>query len=78
MRVCYFLNSYEKKRVQNAYFDYEYMRWCDGEYLLPVNPYKGNSPVFSIPKDFLNMLPEIKSEDSKCSANTDKYYGFDY
>ena len=53
----------DKKRVQNAYFDYEYMRWCDGEYLLPVNPYKGNSPVILIPKDFLNMLPEINSED---------------
>ena len=53
----------KKKRVQSAYFDYEYMRWCDGEYLLPVNPYKGNSPVILIPKDFLNMLPEINSED---------------
>lgn len=63
-RIC---NLYEipmeKKRVHNAYFDYEYMRWCDGEYLLPVNPYKGNSPVILIPKDFLNMLPEINSED---------------
>lgn len=53
----------EKKRVQNAYFDYEYMRWCDGEYLLPINPYKGNSPVILIPKNFLNVLPEINSED---------------
>lgn len=53
----------EKKRVQNAYFDYEYMRWCDGEYLLPINPYKSNSPVILIPKDFLNVLPEINSED---------------
>ena len=53
----------EKKRVQNACFDYKYMRWCDGEYLLPVNPYKSNSPVILIPKDFLNVLPEINSED---------------
>lgn len=63
-RICNLQEiTMEKKRVQNAYFDYEYMRWCDGEYLLPVNPYKGNSPVILIPKDFLNMLPEINSED---------------
>ena len=53
----------EKKRIQNAYFDYEYMRWCDGEYLLPINPYKGGSAVILVPKDFLNILPEINSED---------------
>lgn len=53
----------KKVRVQNAYFDYEFMRWCDSEYLLPVNPYKGNSPVILVPKDFLNMLPEINSDD---------------
>lgn len=63
-RIC---NSYEipmqKVRVQNAYFDYEYKRWCMGEYLLPINPYKNNSPVILIPKDFLNVLPEINSDD---------------
>ena len=53
----------EKVRVQNAYFDYEFKRWCDSECLLPVNPYKGNSPVILVPKDFLNMLPEINSDD---------------
>lgn len=51
------------KKVQNAYFDYEYMRWCDDECLLPVNPYKNNSPVILVPKNFLNTLPEINSED---------------
>lgn len=30
---------------------------------MPVNPYKGNSPVILVPKDFLNMLPEINSDD---------------
>lgn len=63
-RIC---NSYEipmqKVRVQNAYFDYEYKCWCAGEYLLPINPYKNNSPVILIPKDFLNVLPEINSDD---------------
>lgn len=63
-RIC---NLYEvpikKVRVQNAYFDYEFKRWCDSECLLPVNPYKGNSPVILVPKDFLNMLPEINSDD---------------
>lgn len=63
-RIC---NLHEvpmkKVRVQNAYFDYEFKRWCDSECLLPVNPYKGNSPVILVPKDFLNMLPEINSYD---------------
>jgi hypothetical protein len=63
-RIC---NLHEvpmkKVRVQNAYFDYEFKRWCDSECLLPVNPYKGNSPVILVPKDFLNMLPEINSDD---------------
>ena len=63
-RIC---NLHEvpmkKVRVQNAYFDYEFKRWCDSECLLPVNSYKGNSPVILVPKDFLNMLPEINSYD---------------
>lgn len=63
-RIC---NLHEvpmkKVRVQNAYFDYEFKRWCDSECLLPVNPYKGNYPVILVPKDFLNMLPEINSDD---------------
>lgn len=63
-RIC---NLHEvpmkKVRVQNAYFDYEFKRWCDSECLLPVNPYKGNAPVILVPKDFLNMLPEINSDD---------------
>lgn len=53
----------EKKRVQHSTFDYEYKRWYDGEYLLPINPYKQNSPLLLIPKDFLNILPEINSDD---------------
>lgn len=53
----------EKKRVQHAFFDYEYKRWCEGEYLLPINPYKHNSPIILVPKNFLNVLPEINSDD---------------
>ena len=53
----------EKQRVQNAYFDYEYKRWCYKECLLPVNPYKKNSPILLLPKNFLNVLPEINSND---------------
>lgn len=52
-----------KKRLQNAFFDYEYKHWCDGEYLLPVNPYKQETPILLVPKDFLNVLPEINSDD---------------
>lgn len=53
----------QKKRLQNAVFDYEFKRWSSAEYLLPVNPYKQNSPVLLLPKAFLNVLPEINSED---------------
>lgn len=53
----------QQRRVQNAYFDYEYNRWCSGEYLLPANPYKQNSPILLLPKNFLNVLPEINSDD---------------
>lgn len=53
----------QSKRVQHAYFDYEYKRWCSSEYLLPVNPYKQNAPIILVPKSFLNVLPEINSED---------------
>lgn len=53
----------QKTRVQNAYFDYEYKRWCAGEYLLPVNPLKNNAPIVLVPKSFLNVLPEINSQD---------------
>ena len=46
-----------------AVFDYEYKRWCSGEYLLPLNPSKNRSPVLLVPKSFLNVLPEINSYD---------------
>ena len=52
-----------KQRIQNAYFDYEYKRWYNDEYLLPVNPYKQNAPILLIPKNFLNVLLEINSDD---------------
>lgn len=53
----------KKKMVQNAYFDYKYKRWCYDECFLPVNPYKKNSPILLLPKNFLNVLPEINSDD---------------
>lgn len=63
-RICNLHNVPMKKiRLQNAIFDYEYKRWCDEEYLLPINPYKNNSPILLVPKNFLNILPEINSED---------------
>lgn len=63
-RICNLHNvPMEKQRVQNAYFDYEYKRWCYKECLLPVNPYKKNSPILLLPKNFLNVLPEINSND---------------
>lgn len=52
-----------KKRLQHANFDYNYKRWCDGEFLLPENPYKQNTPILLVPKNFLNVLPEINSND---------------
>ena len=63
-RIC---NLYKvpmkKQRIQNAYFDYKYKCWSSDEYLLPVNPYKQNAPILLIPKKFLNILPEINSDD---------------
>ena len=53
----------KKKRLQNVVFDYEYKRWCSAEYLLPTNPYKNDSPVLLVPKSFLNVLPEINTDD---------------
>lgn len=53
----------QKMRIANAYFDYEYKRWCNAECLLPINPYKQNSPIILVPKNFLDVLPEINSDD---------------
>lgn len=53
----------KKKRLQNTTFDYEYKRWCSAECLLPTNPYKNDSPVLLVPKSFLNVLPEINTDD---------------
>jgi hypothetical protein len=63
-RICN-LHNVPMKRVylQNANFDYEYLRWWGGECLLPTNPYKNNSPILLVPKNFLNILPEINSDD---------------
>ncbi len=52
-----------KKKLQNVFFDYEFKHWCDGEYLLPINPYKKETPIILVPKDFLNVLPEINRDD---------------
>ena len=69
-RIC---NSYgipmQIVRVKNAYFDYEFKKWNSGEYLLPINPYKNNSPIILVPKNFLNMLPEINSNDFDSTIN---------
>lgn len=63
-KICNLYNvPMKKQRVQNAYFDYKYKCWCSDEYLLPVNPYKKNSPILLLPKNFLNVLPEINSDD---------------
>src|SRR5690606_6181836 len=40
-----------------------FKRWIDDQVLLPLNPYKKNSPVILVPKSFLNVLPEINSDD---------------
>ena len=53
----------QKTRIANAYFDYNYKRWCNADCLLPINPHKQNSPIILVPKDFLDLLPEINSED---------------
>ncbi len=52
-----------KKKLQNVFFDYEFKHWCDGEYLLPINPCKKETPIILVPKDFLNVLPEINRDD---------------
>ena len=63
-RICYLHGiPMKKKRLQNATFDYEYKRWCSAECLLPTNPYKNDSPVLLVPKSFLNVLPEINTDD---------------
>lgn len=63
-RICNLHNvPMTKQRIQNAYYDYEYKHWCSNEYLLPLNPYKRNTPILLIPKNFLNVLPEINSDD---------------
>ena len=63
-RICNIYNVPMKKvLVRGAYFDYTFKRWIDDQVLLPLNPYKKNSPVILVPKSFLNVLPEINSDD---------------
>lgn len=63
-KICNLHNiKMELTRVQNAYFDYEYSRWSSGQYHLPVNRYKKNTPILLVPKDFLNVLSEINGDD---------------
>lgn len=61
--------QWQKKESIMCFFDYEYKRWCNGEYLLPINPYKENSPIILVPKNFLNVLPEINSDDFSDTMN---------
>jgi len=69
-RVCNIHNIHmEKKRLQHATFDYQFKRWGDVEYLLPVNPFKQNTPILLVPKSFLNVLPEINSDDFSETIN---------
>jgi len=53
----------KKIQMQNAYFDYKYRQWCSETLYLPVNPYKKDSPILLVPQDFLNVLPEINTDD---------------
>ena len=63
-RICNIYNVPMKKvLVRGAYFDYTFKRWIDDQVLLPLNPYKKNSPVILVPNSFLNVLPEINSDD---------------
>lgn len=63
-RICNKYNiTMEKKTVQHACFDFKFKRWEHRECLLPVNPFKQNAPILLIPKSFLNVLPEINSND---------------
>ncbi len=63
-RIC---NRYNipmvKKGIRHSTFDYKFKRWNDGVYDLPENPYKQNSAILLVPKNFLNVLPEINSDD---------------
>lgn len=63
-RICNIHNiPMTKVRLQNMYFDYKFKRWCSDECLLPINPFKRNAPILLMPKSFLNVLPEINSDD---------------
>ncbi len=63
-RICHEYNiPMTKKRLQNSAFDYQFKCWNSSEFLLPTNPYKNDSPVLLVPKNFLNLLPEINSDD---------------
>lgn len=50
--------------LNNAEFDWEYLRWENKKVLLPVNNFKTrNTGILLVPKTFLREIPEINSED---------------
>lgn len=50
--------------LNNAEFDWEYLRWESKKVLLPINSFKErHTGILLIPKIFLREIPEINSED---------------
>jgi hypothetical protein len=49
--------------VKNAKFDKKFMKWFNLRVELPVNPYKQNTGILLVPKEYLCAIPEINSED---------------
>lgn len=49
-------------KVSHSKFDFKFLRWCDSELELPINPFDGK-PILLIPKRFLDELPTISAEE---------------
>ena len=49
-------------KIRHLEFDFEFLRWLDGNEYLPLNPYSGKS-IILVPKNFLNELPAISPEE---------------
>jgi hypothetical protein len=57
------LDHYEFDKIRNG--------WVSGNVMLPDNPYRNDQPILLVPKEFLNSLPVISSDEfwSYCWVN---------
>jgi hypothetical protein len=58
-------------KIKHLEFDFEFLRWLDGNECLPSNPYSEKS-IILVPKNFLNELPVISPKEFRDYIWTNK------